>query len=69
MVLKKAELPEKEKLEIAKDFIAEHESKADNWRIKWFVDLCKNYLENREKVDLYSEQIECLFEKEVLKKS
>jgi hypothetical protein len=67
MVLKKAELSPDKKLKIARDFAAENKEKADNWRIKWFVELCENYLENREKVEALSEHIELLYEKEILK--
>jgi len=67
MVLKKAELAEKEKLQIARDFIAENSEKADNWRMRWFVELCENYLENREKIKGLAEQLEQIYEKEVIK--
>lgn len=67
MVLKRAELPQKEKIEIAKEFIAEHKEKADNWRVKWFVELCENYLINREKSEATAKLIEEVYEKEVLK--
>ena len=66
MVLKKAELTDDEKIKIAKDFVAEHKEKADNWRIKWFVELSENYIENREKVADWAEQIEQIYAKEIL---
>ena len=68
MVLKKAELSEDEKLKIASDYVKDNQPIADNWRIKWFVELCKNYLENRKKTAFLSKQIEEIFEKEVLDK-
>jgi len=68
MVIKKAELSEDEKLKIASDYIKETEPIADNWRIKWFVELCENYLENREKIELLSEEIEEIFVKVILNK-
>ena len=66
MVLKNAELSTKEKMKIAKDFIAEHENNLDGWRIKWFAELCQNYLENCEKIDFWAKQLEQIYENEVL---
>lgn len=68
MVLKKAELPIGEKLKMAKDFIAENGDKLDVGRNRWFVALCKNYIENREKVSELNEELEEIYVKEILKK-
>lgn len=67
LILKKVELPIKEKLRIARDFVAENENKAKDWLSKWFVELCESYLESREKVQELSEQLEQIYEKEVLR--
>ena len=68
MVLKKAELPMEEKLKMAQEFIKENEDKLDVGRNRWFVSLCKNYLENREKVSELSKELEQIYIKEILKK-
>lgn len=66
MVIKKAELSIGEKLEIAKDFIAENSDKLEIGRNNWFVALCKNYIENREKVSSLCKNIEQIYEQEIL---
>jgi lysophospholipase L1-like esterase len=67
MVLKKAELPISDKLQIARDFISQNEDKLDIGRNRWFVSLCKDYLQNREKSAEMFEKIEKLYQEEILK--
>lgn len=68
MVLKKAELPIEEKLKIAQEFIAQNGDKLEIGRNRWFVALCKNYLENREKVSELNQELEQIYINEILNK-
>ena len=67
MVLQKPELPTAEKLKIARDFIEEHKDKLDVGHNRWFVELCKNYLKNRENLPKLCENIEQIYTQEILK--
>ena len=68
MVLRKPELPVSEKLELARNYVMQNEDFADDWRTKWFVELCKNYSENRERVDELAAFAEEMYVKEFLNK-
>ncbi len=67
MVLKKPELSIDEKLQIARNFIEENKDKLDVGRNRWFVALCENYIENREKISELNDNLEEIYINEILK--
>lgn len=65
MVLKKAELSVDEKIKLAENFLDANENTADDWRSKWFVDLCRKYLKNRKDIETLSKEMEEIYLKEI----
>lgn len=66
MVLRNPRLPLKEKLKLAYNYLAENQGKTDDNRKAWFVSLCKRYVEDREKIEKLNEDLEKLYQEEIL---
>lgn len=67
MVFKNPELTTNEKLQMARDFVKENKDKLDIGRNRWFVALCENYIENREKISELNDNLEEIYINEILK--